>query len=185
MKNITVDRKARALLLIAFMWCALTPSRIVASEVKPLPAFNVTALDGSTVASDKLATDSKWLLVYAEASCRTCEQLYDAFRQEESNTNQNVKVIVIVGGATIKEVERIAKRVSWIDHSSWYADPGKLSSSALRLKGTPVVHGIQDGKVMWDLSGVLPDAKTLESLLETWSAPSPAAPPAAPPSAGD
>jgi hypothetical protein len=174
MKMKLTNLKLSAMLFAAAL-CLFTSTATTAqtTESETLPNFSVTALDGRTVTSNQLTTEGKWLLVYVEASCRTCDEFYDVFRLEQLGMDHGGKVVVVVGGAVHKEVERIAKRVPWIARGSWYADPAKQVAVSLQLTGAPVVSGIQDGKKVWDFSGLMADTKNLKSILDTWRTPLP------------
>lgn len=139
-----------------------------AQQSQPLPAFEVTSLDGRTVKSDELTPNEKWLLVYVQPHCRPCEGLLRTFDGKESGADHTGKVVVVVGGADADEARRMADAAPWLPASSWYADPQKKAAAAAKLRGSPVVMGILRQRVEWNLTGVLADAKSVKSILGTW-----------------
>jgi hypothetical protein len=52
--------------------------------------------------------------------------------------------------------------------AAWYADVRGDAFRALHLSGVPVVMGMQESGIEWSLSGVVPDRKTLPSVLSSW-----------------
>lgn len=140
-----------------------------AAETTPLPVFELVALDGSTVKSDELPVDDKWLLVYMQPHCRPCDGLLRLFENRDEGTDHARKVVVVVGGASAEEVQALADKAPWLPRSSWYADPRRQAARALRIQGSPVVMGVLNNAVEWNLAGVAADAERLKSILVTWN----------------
>jgi hypothetical protein len=160
---------------------ALAALAAPAAETTPLPAFEVIALDGSTVRSDELPVDDKWLLVYMQPHCRPCDGLLRLFENKEEGTDHSRKVVVVVGGASAEEVGRMAEKTPWLPQSSWYADPRRQAARALRIQGSPVVMGVLNRNVEWNLAGVAADEERLKSILATWNENQPPTQPTQPP----
>lgn len=78
------------------------------------------------------------------------------------------KVIIVVGGASVEEVKRMAAESPWIPQGSWYADPSGQLVAKLGLQGAPVIAGIRDGAVKWSYTGVPPKGMPLRSLMSAW-----------------
>lgn len=138
------------------------------ADSKPLPPFEVRALDGRVVKSRQLATGDKWLLVYVEPGCKPCEEVLRVFKRQPPLASVEQKVAVIVGGRTADEVKRLTSRFPWIPDDCWYADPSSQSAAALKAKGAPVVYGVRSGEIEWSLDGALANAQKLEAILLTW-----------------
>lgn len=147
---------------------ATLPSTLAAT--KPLPLFEVRALDGRKVKSQQLAGGDKWLLVYVEPGCKPCEEVLRVFKRQPPLASIEQKLAVVVGGRSAEEVKSLASRFAWIPESCWYADASSASATALKAKGAPVVFGIRSGRIEWSLSGVLANSQKLESILLTWVA---------------
>lgn len=154
-------------LLLALIILPFAPSS-GAYDSPPLPSFQVTNLDGQPVQSAQLSAKNQWLLVYVQPNCRPCAELFKAFQKKEAQPDLSDKVIVVVGGGTVEQAKALAQRTPWIPQASWYADPTKAAAPALKVKGAPVVFGVRQGNIEWDLSGVLADEKSLKSILDTW-----------------
>jgi hypothetical protein len=78
------------------------------------------------------------------------------------------KVIVVVGGASVDEVKRMAAANPWIPQGSWYADTSGQLVAQLGLQGAPVIAGVKDGSVKWSYTGVPPKGLPLRSLMSAW-----------------
>jgi len=51
---------------------------------------------------------------------------------------------------------------------TWYADPERVAATALELSGAPVLIGVRNGAVEWQVGGVLNDPAALESVVRSW-----------------
>lgn len=78
------------------------------------------------------------------------------------------KVIVVVGGASVDEVRKMATEMSWIPQASWYADPSRQIAAKLGFQGAPVVAGIKNGDVKWSYTGLPPQGMPLRALMSSW-----------------
>lgn len=78
------------------------------------------------------------------------------------------KVIVVVGGANIDEVKKMAGEMPWIPPGSWYADPSRQIATKLGFQGAPVVAGIRNGSVKWSYTGLPPQGMPLAAMMSSW-----------------
>lgn len=166
----TIARHSCRLLLLLFA-LALAPAASPVARVAPapLPDFELKALDGRTVRSRQLTTRKKWLLIYVEPGCRSCDDVFKVFHRETPLGELPQKVAVVVGGRTPEEIKRLAERNDWLPQGCWYADPTRRAAAALKRRGSPIVYGIRDGQIEWSLDGLVPDFEKLESILLTWT----------------
>lgn len=134
----------------------------------PLPEFSATSLGELEVPSDRLSSRERWLLIYVQPNCKPCERVLRVFQMRESQPDYTDKVIILVGGATVEQVRQLSAQMSWLPESSWYADTTKNASTALDVKGAPVVYGVQRNNIEWSLVGSLAKQDTLQSILSTW-----------------
>jgi len=142
--------------------------RAGAMATMPLPDFEVTALDGRVVGSKHLSSSPKWLLIYVQPNCSPCKEVFRALERNESQPDLSGKIIVLVGGVDAEEAKRMARRWPSAPESSWYVDPLGRAAVELKLQGAPIVFGIHQDTIEWDLSGVPADSNTLKSILTTW-----------------
>ena len=82
--------------------------------------------------------------------------------------NASRKVLVIVGGADVEGVRRMAAANPWVPQGSWYADTSGQLAAKLGLQGAPVIAGVKDGSVKWSYTGVPPKGLPLRSLMSAW-----------------
>ena len=110
-----LDARGRALTLalLAALLPAAQPARVRAQQA-PLPEFTVQTLDGEEVQSGELSTQQHWLLVYVRPNCAPCVDVFKVFEQSTSPFGMTSKVVVVVGGATLEEANRLAERVPWL-----------------------------------------------------------------------
>ncbi len=167
--------KAHQLLFCLLLAVLLTATQvanarpIMPGEVKPLPDFIVTSLDGqTTVTSAQLAAaPDRWLLIYLQPNCQPCREVLRVLEKKDADYGR--RVIVIVGGAaTDGEVNTLVAKSPWIAADSWYRDDSKEVAAKLRLGGVPMIYGVHDAQMQWELTGVLADTKSLKSILTTW-----------------
>lgn len=175
--RVFIARSLTCALLVALS--AVLLSARAQEETKTLPVFEVVDLEGNTVGSEQLPVDDKWLLVYMQPHCRPCDGMLRLFENRDEATDHSRKVLVVVGGASAEELGRIAAKAPWLPPSSWYADPRRQAARALKIQGSPVVLGILNKTVEWNLAGVAADEERLKSILATWNENQP--PPQTPP----
>jgi hypothetical protein len=158
-----------ALRTVAFVALTLLTISSRATEAPgPLPDFELKTLDKRPVRSQRLPTKGRWLLVYVEAACVPCEDVFRAFDREQPLSDLPQKVVVVVGGKTAEEVKRMAARFPWLPADCWYADPSREAGAALKAHGVPRVYGVSGDRVEWSLGGTLADHKKLQSILLAW-----------------
>ncbi len=144
----------------------LAGARADATPRRPLPAFDLTTLDGRLVRSDHLLRPGKWLLVYVQANCFPCDALLDLF--EEPQASALTANVVIVAGAAADQVNRMAEGVRHLPREAWYVDATGEAFARLQLAGVPVVVALRHDTIEWTLSGLLPASGELRSILTTW-----------------
>ncbi len=135
---------------------------------KPLPAFQLTQSDGTTINSQDLPQREKWLLIYTTAECRACDHLLRLINKTEQPDLPD-KVVVVVGGATPAKLKQLAEKFPDLAEASWFADPTKDGIAQLKLTATPVVFGLRDHTLAWCVLGILSgDSLKMNSLLASW-----------------
>jgi hypothetical protein len=141
---------------------------LTAFEERPLPPFTVTSAAGAPVASSALSGESRWVMLYVTPDCRSCTRVLRALKDWQSE-RLIARTVVVVRGRADQAAPYIAQQLPpEVAAIRWHADEEGQAWRALELKGTPVLMGIDNGKIKWTLAGVLNDPKALESVVRTW-----------------
>ncbi len=134
----------------------------------PMPEFQLLGLDGSTVDSQKLPALKKWLLIYVRPNCPSCDKVLKLVQQDQYPGLPSM-MAVVVGGVTPDKVQNMMKNYPNLAGASWYADPQKAASDALKLSGTPAIIGVRGSTLAWHMMGMIfPDPQKMTSLLSSW-----------------
>ena len=162
---------SRVLLLAAFGMLALpgtSQEKPERSMPRPMPEFKLTALDGSSVESQKLPALKKWLLIYVKPDCSTCDKVLNLVRQDK-HPGLPPLMMIVVGGATADQVKDMMKKYPDLAGASWYADPDNDVSTALKLPGFPVIFGVRERTLAWQMMGMIsPDPLQMTNHLVSW-----------------
>jgi hypothetical protein len=140
-----------------------------ATPLEPLPNFDVQALDGNTIHSGDWPLQGKWLVIYVEPRCQPCTSLLTRLSKQDY-PKLPAWTIIIVGGGHTDGVAALQKRFPDLASAQWFADPSRNASAALKLQGAPATFGVQNRNIQWTMGGILPDAKHLQTALNTWCA---------------
>jgi hypothetical protein len=140
-----------------------------AIERSPLPALPLTGIEGGVVTTSQMAMRGAWLIVYVQPDCRPCESILTVATHER-HPGLPDRLAIVVAGVTARELQALAARFPNLPRNAWYADTNRTMFTRLRLTGVPVVLGLRDQMIEWGLSGVLPDASAVESVLASWVA---------------
>ncbi len=140
---------------------------VSASEQRPLPAFDVSTIEGATVSSTQVSQPGKWLLIYVTPTSAASARLLAAMKQWESPA-LNQRTVVVIGAPGADATRFVNERAQEFPAVRWLVDPRNEAWQALRLTGTPFVLGVNDGTIAWSLAGVLNDPKALESVIRSW-----------------
>ena len=144
-------------------------TRTRAMEPMPLPLFEVTALDGVSVRSDRLPLQGKWLLIYVQRHCRPCESVLRLLKKEQVPSGIR-RIVVVVGEVAAEDVKRMAEKFPDLVEAGWYADPEKQAFVQLGLQGVPVVLGARGETIEWSLGGLPAPPTDLQSIVTSWLA---------------
>jgi len=161
----------RVLLLAALGMLALPGAGQEPSARKmpqAMPKFQLTALDGSTVNSEKLPSPKKWLLIYVKPDCGSCAQVLKLVQQDK-HPELAPMMTIVVGGTTPDKLQDMMKGLPALQAASWYADPSNNMSAALKLPGAPVIFGVRESTLAWQMMGMIsPDPEKMTSILTSW-----------------
>ena len=154
----------RAVITIA----AVLTAAVAAAQQRAVPEFIVRNSADQEVASSVMSAQPKWLLVYVTPDCRPCNALMRSLPKWQS-VELMVRVVLVVAG-------KYADAKAWVEKSlppemhtlTWYVDPDRRAAKALELTGAPVLIGVRDGHLEWQLGGVLNSPAALESVVRSW-----------------
>ena len=156
--------------ILALLAAAAASMAAGADEKRPLPAFQVTTLEGAAVQSPQVGPAGQWLLIYVTPTSAASIRLLAGMKQWET-PELSLRTVVIVGAPVADAVAFTGERGTEFPAGRWFADPQGAAWQALRLSGTPYILGMKDGQIVWSLAGVLNDPKALESVIRTWVEP--------------
>ena len=154
----------RAVMTIA----AVLTAAVASAQDRAIPEFIVRNSADQEVASSVMSAQRNWLLVYVSPDCRPCNTLLRALPKWQS-AELMVRVVLVVSG-------KHADAKAWIEKSlpadmqslTWYVDPDRQAARALEVTGAPVLMGVRNGNLEWQLGGVLSNPSALESVVRSW-----------------
>lgn len=147
---------------------ALSPASVRAIEDKPLPAFSVTASDGSAVTSTALNAAPQYVLIYVAPNCRPCDRIVELLKEWKSPA-MSARVVFVVAASGANAAAYVGARLPpEAGAPVVYGDESGAAYRALKLTGTPVLIGVRAGRTVWSVSGVFNDGTTVESVVRTW-----------------
>lgn len=134
----------------------------------PLPSFQITRADGTSMATSDLSQTGKWLLLYTKSDCVGCDELLKLINKTES-PDVPVRLVVIVAGATPERLKQIAGKFPDLQDSLWFSDPSRDGLDTLKLPGVPAVFGVRGDVLVWCVIGALDgDSLKMKSILADW-----------------
>jgi len=152
--------------VVAAAFAVASATAVRAADRKELPAFALSAPDGTSVESAALAVPATWLFVYVQAHCAPCDALLDRMGADE---RKSASRIVIVGAdMDASAMKALAARYPNLRASRWLTDPGRAAAAPLGVHAMPTVFGLRASSVEWRLAGTVRDNKELDSILFTW-----------------
>jgi hypothetical protein len=80
------------------------------------------------------------------------------------------RVVVVVRSDAGTASTYIGRQLAYVTGATWYADAQGEAYRSLKLTGWPAVVGVRQGRIMWAVSGVLNDASTVGSIVQSWVA---------------
>jgi hypothetical protein len=163
----------RARLLPALLVCcvaSIAPAALRAAAQQPLPGFSVSSPEGGIVAAAELSREQRWLMVYVEPNCRSCDRLVSALVGWQRTLPPGRIVVVIGGGLAGAQAYARERGLDGATGITWYADPDRRGASALGLQHLPSLVAVESGRIGWVLSGVLNDPGAVESAVTNWTA---------------
>jgi len=137
-----------------------------AMDPVPLPAFQVTSVDGQIVKSSDLPSKGNWLLIYVTPKSHFCEEMLKSMKKEQY-PDLPLSAIFLVGGS-VDEVKALQAKYPDLAAASWYADPSRNAFAQMKLHGVPTVVGVNQQTMKWIVNGIIPDPGTFKAILNSW-----------------
>jgi hypothetical protein len=153
-------------LAVAAGVCAAAVTAVAAAG-RPLPAFPLTALDGSVVQSADAVPDGRTVLIVVQDNCAPCDTLFRAIKTSDKPELPE-DLVFVVTAANEADAARMKAKHKELENAKWFADPDLAGYTALELKGLPVVHGLRDRSIEWSLSGAAVPPARFFSMLSNW-----------------
>jgi hypothetical protein len=137
-----------------------------APATSPLPRFTLVTLDGQPAASESLAIEQPWLLLYVVPDCEPCGSMLSRVSGMQLADRVSRLVIVVRGDAA--RVKAVRDRYPALHDARWYGDTGAAASRALRLSGVPALVACRASQEAWRFHGALDDEERFQSLVRSW-----------------
>jgi hypothetical protein len=138
----------------------------VSAATAPLPSFTLVTLDGQQAASEGLAGEGQWLLLYAVPECEPCGSMLTRISRMPLGDRVSRLVIVVRGDAS--HAKAVRDKYPALQAARWYGDTGAAASRALRLSGVPALVAYRASQEAWRFHGALDDDTRFQSLVRSW-----------------
>ena len=160
--------RSRLWIAAAISLALLCGVAVSAIEKRPLPAFDLIAMDGNSVVSTSLVKQGKWLLVYGQIGCVSCDALFRAIDAKDQPLLPE-RMVIVVGGVGQAGAAKIASAYPQLKKAQWFADPSRSMNAAVKMPGAPVTFGLRNDMLEWEIAGVIPNVAALKSALISWA----------------
>lgn len=168
MVNNCISSGRPLLAVLALATFGLLAPAVRAGQQQALPAsIGLLAVDGTTVTTANIGGAEKWLLIYVRVGNHASEVLLGQI-DEATFPGVTSNIVVVVGGISADRLKQTSDKFPGLSKASWYADPSLDFPAGMKITGAPVMFGMQDRNVRWDLSGALFDSAKLKSIINSW-----------------
>jgi hypothetical protein len=134
-----------------------------------LPAFNVQDQSGKSVSSADLERKGKWLLLYLTPDCPGCDSILRLPSPETPGSQ--TKLVVIVGKIESSQLNQFATKYPNWQQAGWYSDSNRETFQKLQLMRLPILFGMRDDHVAWQLDTRDAQQSATKSAVMTWLRP--------------
>ena len=128
-------------------------TRVRAADRRELPAFALSAADGTSVESPTLAVPATWLFVYVQAHCAPCDALLARIGSDERKSAS--RIVIVGAGMDAHGITALAAKYPNLRASRWLADPGRGAAAPLGVQAMPTVFGLRASSIEWRLAGTV------------------------------
>lgn len=160
--------KTRLLTIVLSISC-LSIGAATPALAQGLPAFPLTAADGTLTSSAALEAQGQWLLAYVVPGSAPSDRLVQ-WLGETWTADRASRIIFIVSGAPEIAKDYLASKggETLAADARWFADPQREAWSALAFQGTLAIVGMLDTKIDWKIDGVIADPDVLQPAVTKW-----------------
>jgi hypothetical protein len=155
----------RLFAIVLLLLMAASPCRGTTPALPVLPAVTLLAAGGDPLDAVQIGKEKGVLLVLISKGNPGGMKMLDFLANLEPQFPMD-RLLIVVAGADEKVFKAVSGRYPQLV-ASWYRDPEGALAKKLKLAVTPVVLGVRDAKVFWNLFGVS-DAELLEKTMRGW-----------------
>jgi len=146
------------LLVTAHSWGAAPPP-------PDLPAVALLTAGGEPFAAEQIGKEKGVLLVLISKGSPGGIKMLDFLARLEPQFPAG-RLLIVLSGADERVFKSVSEKHPQLS-ATWYRDPQGALAKKLKLAVTPVVLGVRDAKVAWNLFGVA-DGELLEKTMRGW-----------------
>jgi hypothetical protein len=159
-------RTALCRIVVVIVACAAVAH--ASAFAQTLPAFEVTAPGGQSIASSAFPAGGHWVIAYVVPGSAPSDRLVQALGETWA-TDLLSRIVIIVGAdvdAARKYLEDKGQGVQ--GKVTWYVDTDASAWQALQFEGTLGVAGMDGQQVDWKIDGVISDPSVAEPAMRAW-----------------
>jgi hypothetical protein len=120
---------------------------------------------GEPFAADQIGKEQSALLALIDKGDSGSMKLLDVIEHLQQQFPEN-RLFIVVPSADEKVLETISGKYPGIV-AGWYRDPEDTLAKRLKFAVTPIVMGVRDARVAWNILGVA-EPKQLEKTMRGW-----------------
>jgi hypothetical protein len=156
-------------LVVSLSLACLSLGAATPALAQALPAFPLTAPDGTITSSAALDATGQWLLAYVVPGSAPSDRLVQSLGEEWS-ADRAARVIFVVAGAPEAAKQYLAGKggEKLAADARWFADPQGEAWSAMKFQGTLAITGMLGTKIDWKIDGVIADPDVLQPAVAKW-----------------
>jgi len=136
----------------------------------PLPDFQVSQADGTTISTTHIPQSGKSFLVYTKPNCVSCDRFLRIFiKIKAENPVLPSHMVIVVSGAQPSKLSDFAAQFPELSDAGWYTDPSETGVAQLQIKGMPVIFALNNNTVVWSFLGIPSgDTARFKAILKSW-----------------
>jgi hypothetical protein len=143
------------------------PSLSSATPVETVTGVSLTDNTGQVVALADVKPVGRWVLLYLQPQCPTCEQLLQKFKKAALSPLVLARIFIAVRGDT-QDLQTVQQDFPELSAARWYTDPEGVGLTTLQLPGAPVIIGLKDEEVRWTFTGDRTSMPRGGSVVTSW-----------------
>jgi hypothetical protein len=155
----------RLLLMLLMILMAAFPGRGIAAAQPDLSDVTLLTTGGAPFATDQIGRDREVLLVLISKGNPGGIQLLDYLEGLKPQIPAG-QLMIVFSGADEMVVQSVSAGHSKLE-ATWYRDPQGTLAKKLKLATTPVVMGVRNARVAWNMFGVS-NPELLEKSMRGW-----------------